>query len=199
MSDDSCSLSEAVSVSSGCRKPLKLWDVHRDNKIGLVAGSLGEFVRKGKQRLGVPESASVRVVLEEDGTAIEDEEYFSTLNPHTVLMLIPPGHRWIDSKEYEYTVQIQDEPDAAAAAGGNTTAATRRQQLLQRLRQDPGCIALLGGSDLELLGDLTPEMTAGYDAQFVAEVQEASCRYLDGRRDVEEALSFIKHCKKTGN
>ena len=92
------------------------------------------------------------------------------------------------------TVQIGDEPDACA--GG---ASARRSQLLQRLRADPGYIALLGGTDLELLGQLTPDQAAGYDAQFVADIQEASCRYLDGRRDVEEALSFLKHCKKNGN
>ena len=49
----------------------------------------------------MPESEKVRVVLEEDGTAVEDEEYFSTLDPHTVLMLIPPGQRWTDSKTFE--------------------------------------------------------------------------------------------------
>ena len=93
------------------------------------------------------------------------------------------------------TVQIGDEPDAASAGGPSA----RRGYLLQKLRADPGYIALLGGSDLELLGDMTPEQAAGYDAQFVADIQEASWRYLDGRRDVEEALSFLKHCKKNGN
>lgn len=191
MSDDTSISSETF----GCRKPLKLWDVHRNNKLGLVAGSLQEFVTKGKARLHVEDSAKVRVVLEEDGTAVEDEEYFSTLDPHTVLMLIPPGHRWTDSKTFEYTVQIEDEPDASSAGGPSA----RRSQLLQRLRTDPGYIALLGGTDLELLGELTPDQATGYDAQFVADIQEASCRYLDGRRDVEEALSFLKHCKKNGN
>ena len=55
----------------------------------------------GKARLGLEEAARVQVVFEEDGTAVEDEEFFSTLNPHTVLMLIPPGQRWIDSKPFE--------------------------------------------------------------------------------------------------
>ena len=55
----------------------------------------------GKARLGLDETAKVRVVLEDDGTAVDDEEYFSTLDPHTVLMIIPPGHRWTDSKTFE--------------------------------------------------------------------------------------------------
>ncbi|XP_043236882.1 DNA fragmentation factor subunit alpha-like [Amphibalanus amphitrite] len=192
-------MSDDTSISSdtaGTRKPLKLWDVHRNNKLGMVAGSLKEFVTKGKARLGIPETAPVRLVLEVDGTAVDDEEYFSTLEPHTVLMLIPPGHRWTDSKTFEYTVQIGDEPDACGSGGA---AAARRSHLLHRLRADPGYIALLGGTDLELLGALTPDQATGYDAQFVADIQEASCRYLDGRRDVEEALSFLKHCKKGGN
>lgn len=48
----------------------------------------------GKDKLGVPASEPVRVVLEYDGTQIEDGEYFRTLANNTVLLLLRQGERW---------------------------------------------------------------------------------------------------------
>lgn len=48
----------------------------------------------GKDKLGVPASEPVRVVLECDGTQIEDGEYFRTLANNTVLLLLRQGERW---------------------------------------------------------------------------------------------------------
>lgn len=49
---------------------------------------------RGKDKLGVPASEPVRVVLECDGTQIEDGEYFRTLANNTVLLLLRQGERW---------------------------------------------------------------------------------------------------------
>lgn len=37
----------------------------------------------------------VRLVLESDGTQVEDGEYWRTLPPNTVLLLLRPGQRWL--------------------------------------------------------------------------------------------------------
>lgn len=52
------------------------------------------FVFLGKDKLGVSASESVRVVLECDGTQVEDGEYFRTLANNTVLLLLRQGERW---------------------------------------------------------------------------------------------------------
>lgn len=62
----------------------------------------------GKDKLGVPASEPVRVVLECDGTQIEDGEYFRTLANNTVLLLLRQGERWYPTgvdviKAGEYT------------------------------------------------------------------------------------------------
>lgn len=44
--------------------------------------------------MGVPASEPVRLVLESDGTQIEDGEYFRTLANNTVLLLLRQGERW---------------------------------------------------------------------------------------------------------
>lgn len=48
----------------------------------------------GKDKLGVAAAEPVRIVLECDGTQIEDGEYFRTLANNTVLLLLRQGERW---------------------------------------------------------------------------------------------------------
>lgn len=48
----------------------------------------------GRDKLGIPASEPVYVVLECDGTQVEDGEYFRTLANNTVLLLLRPGERW---------------------------------------------------------------------------------------------------------
>lgn len=61
---------------------------------GVVVGTFEELLVRGKDKLGVPASEPVRVVLECDGTQIEDGEYFRTLANNTVLLLLRQGERW---------------------------------------------------------------------------------------------------------
>lgn len=48
----------------------------------------------GKEKLGVPQNEIVCLVLESDGTQVEDGEYFKTLANNTILLLLRHGERW---------------------------------------------------------------------------------------------------------
>lgn len=48
----------------------------------------------GKEKLGIPASEPVRLVLESDGTQVEDGEYFRTLPNNTVILVLRSGERW---------------------------------------------------------------------------------------------------------
>lgn len=48
----------------------------------------------GKEKLGVPSVENVSLVLESDGTQVEDGEYFKTLSNNTILLLLRNGERW---------------------------------------------------------------------------------------------------------
>ncbi|EDW73782.1 uncharacterized protein Dwil_GK19508 [Drosophila willistoni] len=76
------------------KRPLKIWDSWRNVRKGVVVGTFEELLVRGKDKLGVPSSEPVRVVLECDGTQIEDGEYFRTLANNTVLLLLRQGERW---------------------------------------------------------------------------------------------------------
>ena len=48
----------------------------------------------GKEKLSYPTEKPVYVVLEEDGTEVDEEEYFQTLPENTLLMLLYVGDKW---------------------------------------------------------------------------------------------------------
>ncbi|XP_041768499.1 uncharacterized protein LOC121591717 isoform X3 [Anopheles merus] len=85
---------QGMSVESRGKRPLKIWDSWRNVRKGLVVGSFEELIVRGKDKLGVPASEPVRLVLECDGTQVEDGEYFRTLANNTVLLLLRQGERW---------------------------------------------------------------------------------------------------------
>lgn len=67
---------------------LKFDDVERRNSNRLF------FTFAGKEKLGVPQNENVSLVLESDGTQVEDGEYFKTLANNTILLLLRHGERW---------------------------------------------------------------------------------------------------------
>ncbi|XP_037903658.1 uncharacterized protein LOC119647004 isoform X1 [Hermetia illucens] len=85
---------QGAAAESRGKRPLKIWDSWRNVRKGVVVGSFEELIVRGKDKLGVPASEPVRVVLECDGTQIEDGEYFRTLANNTVLLLLRQGERW---------------------------------------------------------------------------------------------------------
>lgn len=48
----------------------------------------------GKEKLNISHDVRIKLVLEEDGTEIDDEEYFMFLPHNTTLMFIQPGEKW---------------------------------------------------------------------------------------------------------
>ncbi|KAJ6641410.1 Cell death activator CIDE-3, partial [Pseudolycoriella hygida] len=85
---------QGLAAESRGKRPLKIWDSYRNIRKGLVVGSFEELLVRGKDKLGVSASESVRLVLECDGTQVEDGEYFRTLANNTVLLLLRQGERW---------------------------------------------------------------------------------------------------------
>uniref|UniRef100_A0A1A9WQI0 CIDE-N domain-containing protein n=1 Tax=Glossina brevipalpis TaxID=37001 RepID=A0A1A9WQI0_9MUSC len=86
--------SNNTSAESRGKRPLKIWDSWRNVRKGVVVSTFEELLVRGKDKLGVPASEPVRLVLESDGTQIEDGEYFRTLANNTVLLLLRQGERW---------------------------------------------------------------------------------------------------------
>ncbi|XP_015430899.1 PREDICTED: uncharacterized protein LOC107187340 [Dufourea novaeangliae] len=76
------------------KRPFKIWDSWRNVRKGLVVSNFEELIHRGKEKLGVPQNENVSLVLESDGTQVEDGEYFKTLANNTILLLLRHGERW---------------------------------------------------------------------------------------------------------
>lgn len=48
----------------------------------------------GKEKLDVSGGKPLTLVLEEDGTEVDDEEYFRFLQPNSVFLLLQEGESW---------------------------------------------------------------------------------------------------------
>lgn len=154
-------------------KPYKICDVNRDKKKGIVSNSLEDLLSKVPEKLGLP-SENLIVVLESDGTEVDDEEYFSTLDPDTSLMVLHGKEKWAPNMP---RCQVSlDQTDDAALDKGQVV------QLVDRLQHNLCHISLLGGQDLELLSDMDPDSLADIVTDrenriFLEQIKEASGRY----------------------
>ena len=82
-------------------RPFKVTDRLRQIRKGIAATSLIDLKQKAMEKFECDDDREVYLVLEEDGTELddEDEEYFQTLPDNTRLMLLlrpdiwsPVGH-----------------------------------------------------------------------------------------------------------
>ncbi|XP_034642690.1 cell death activator CIDE-B-like [Trachemys scripta elegans] len=74
------------------QRPFRVCNHRRGGRTGLMAGTLQELLAKAMEALLV--AGLARLVLEEDGTAVESEAFFQTLPPDTALMLLGAGQTW---------------------------------------------------------------------------------------------------------
>ena len=79
--------------------PYKIQDVRRKRRIGIVARNLNDLIEHAGKKLGLANANDCRVCLE-DGTEIDEEEYFQTLPPQTVFVFVKPDENWEGCKYY---------------------------------------------------------------------------------------------------
>lgn len=66
----------------------------RDNCKGVAAASLDEVKAKAAEKFGKDDMPNIH--LDSDGTEIDDEDYFQTLDPNTELVAVFSGEQWTD-------------------------------------------------------------------------------------------------------
>ncbi|KAL6111877.1 cidec [Pungitius sinensis] len=73
-------------------KPFRVTNADRSVKKGIMADVLKDLMNKVSDSFSVPCVGAL--VLDEDGTGVDTEEFFQTLPDNTVLMVLENGHRW---------------------------------------------------------------------------------------------------------
>ena len=80
--------------AGGGRRPVKVWNSGRTVRKALVVSTYEEFQRKGREKLGLSSEEPVSIVLEGDGTQVDDGEYFQTLPENSIYMFLRSGESW---------------------------------------------------------------------------------------------------------
>uniref|UniRef100_A0A667ZH85 Cell death inducing DFFA like effector c n=1 Tax=Myripristis murdjan TaxID=586833 RepID=A0A667ZH85_9TELE len=73
-------------------KPFRVTSADRSVKKGIMADGLRDLINKVMDSMNVPCVSAM--VLDEDGTDIDTEEFFQTLPDNAVLMVLEKGQKW---------------------------------------------------------------------------------------------------------
>ncbi|XP_049847460.1 DNA fragmentation factor subunit alpha-like isoform X1 [Schistocerca gregaria] len=150
--------------------PLKVVDLARECKKGVVASTLQELISRARGKLGVPDNVPVKIVLEQDGTEVDDDEYFSTVEKNTVVMLLKNDEKWLPPGKFHRVRRISDETDGPRFGPKDKELSS----LVDRLQGDLTHISMLGGRELELLSNMDPESLIDIFPESVAETEITS-------------------------
>lgn len=76
-------------------EPFKVVDHSREHRFGIVAKDLVDLTNRACAKFNIIPGTPVRVALDQDGTEVEDEDYFSTLERNTTLMILVGDQKWL--------------------------------------------------------------------------------------------------------
>ncbi|KAM4015016.1 DNA fragmentation factor subunit alpha [Anomaloglossus baeobatrachus] len=124
-------------------------------RYGVAASSLKEFCQKAVKQLNVDPEAAVTLVLAEDGTIVEDKDYFLCLPENTEFVLLTGNQKWSPSQTDGGTMWMaQESEDLDDVDGGNERP---WNFLAAQLKQNLSSIVLFSDSDFQALIDVQTE------------------------------------------
>ncbi|XP_042266101.1 DNA fragmentation factor subunit alpha [Thunnus maccoyii] len=179
------------------RKPCKVCNFTRQKSYGLVVPSLDELKTKGCEFLGFTPSDPVKVVLEDDGTIVEDDAYFLCLPINTKFMLLheketwSPGRRIDGGTAWMARESMLLETDAV----DSSSAVAPWWDLAQQLKLDLASIILMSEADLQTLVDAPcPELASalGFQEKKAENLQETLQRVLDRREEQRQSKELLQ-------
>ncbi|XP_062836610.1 lipid transferase CIDEA [Anolis carolinensis] len=85
---------------SPAARPYRLCNCERNNRRGVVASSLQELISKTLDALMIT-AGLITLVLEEDGTVVDTEDFFQSLPDNTHFMVLEKGQKWKLGPSYD--------------------------------------------------------------------------------------------------
>uniref|UniRef100_A0A3P8TK57 DNA fragmentation factor, alpha polypeptide n=1 Tax=Amphiprion percula TaxID=161767 RepID=A0A3P8TK57_AMPPE len=179
------------------RKPCKVCNFTRQKSYGVVVPSLDELKQKGCEFLGYSPTDPVTVVLENDGTIVEDQAYFLCLPSNTKFMLLHEKETWSPVRKMDGGTawmareSVLLDTDAVDAA----SSAAPWWGLAQQLKQDMASVILMSEADLQTLVDAPcPELASalGFQEKKAEDLQETLQRVLDRREEERQSKELLQ-------
>lgn len=178
-------------MESDNKKPFKVKDITRNIKKAVVAGSLEEIRSKVAEKFEKLDQLPT-IHLDSDGTEIDDEEYFRTLDENTELIAVFPGEHWIDPSHYVTITTPHDQTDAADKA--EKTA--RIKQLVGQLQNNLCNVSVMSDPDLDSLSNMDPNSLVDITGKDFMEQLKDSGRPLCAKRTAEDRINLLKLLKE---
>ncbi|XP_008316893.1 DNA fragmentation factor subunit alpha [Cynoglossus semilaevis] len=178
------------------RRPCRVCNFSRQKSYGLVVPSLDELKVKGCEFLGFSPSEQVTIVLEDDGTIVEDQSYFLCLPPNTKFMLLHEKDTWSPVRRMDggtawmarESVILEDDTVDAADAGETWL------DLAQQLKQDLASIILMSEANLQTLVDAPCcelATTLGFQQKKAETLQKTLQRVLDRKEEERQSRELL--------
>ncbi|XP_060677348.1 lipid transferase CIDEB-like [Hemiscyllium ocellatum] len=101
-------LTRRLWTSAPAQRPFRVCSHDRTSRKGVMAGTLRELIDKALDVLLM--AGAVSVVLDEDGTAVDSEEFFQHLDDDTAFMVLQKGQRWWAPKRGMVTYSLAQKP-----------------------------------------------------------------------------------------
>ncbi|XP_022230718.2 DNA fragmentation factor subunit alpha [Drosophila obscura] len=203
-----------TSSGNNSKKPFKVKDVTRNIKKAVCAASLEEIRDKVAEKFGQCDHVPT-IHLDSDGTEIDDEEYFRTLDENTELVAVFPGEHWIDPTHYvtittphgsETVTGNGDSSPGGGVLGGscdggdttdanNSESAARIRQLVGQLQNNLCNVSVMNDADLDSLSNMDPNSLVDITGkEFMEQLKDAG-RPLCAKRNAEDRLNLLKLLK----
>ncbi|XP_038161937.1 DNA fragmentation factor subunit alpha [Cyprinodon tularosa] len=179
------------------RRPCKVCDFTRKNSYGMVVATLEELKRKGCELLGVNPTEPVTVVLETDGTIVEDQAYFLCLPLNTKFMLLHDKETWAPARTIDGgTAWMARESLILEVDAVDSSAVTPPWwNLALQLKQDLTSIILMSEGELQSLVDAPCSELAsalGFQEKKTIELQETLQRVLDRKEEERQSKQLLQ-------
>ncbi|XP_059910325.1 DNA fragmentation factor subunit alpha isoform X1 [Gadus macrocephalus] len=182
----------------GDMRPCKVCDFKRQHSIGVVVTSLEQLKIKGGESLPIGPDAPVKVVLEEDGTIVEDEIYFLCLPSNTKFMLLGPQQMWCPVRRIDGGTSWMNRDSMLLevdAVDGSISQVEPWWLLAQQLKQNMSSIITMSETDLQTLVDIPcAQLTSAlnFPESKVQNLQKTLQGALDHREEVRQAKELLQ-------
>ncbi|KAK7132448.1 hypothetical protein R3I93_018858 [Phoxinus phoxinus] len=178
-------------------KVCKVCNISRQKCYGLAVTSLDQLKLKGGEALGFSPSASVSVVLEEDGTIVEDKAYFLCLPANTKFMLLHADEIWMHTHQIDGGTAQPCRESANVEIDGkdDVDGFESWRSLAEQLRRDLASIILMSEADLQSLievpcSDLAAALN--FSQQKTQVLQDTLQRMLDRREEERQSKELLR-------
>ncbi|KAM5324153.1 DNA fragmentation factor subunit alpha isoform 1-T1 [Glossophaga mutica] len=175
-------------------KPCLLRRNHSREQHGVAASCLEDLKSKAYDVLAIDKSlAPVTLVLAEDGTIVDDDDYFLCLPSNTKFVALAGNEKWAYSSSDGGIAWIsQESMDVDETDSG---AGLRWKNVARQLKEDLSSIVLLSEEDLQVLvdvpcSDLAQEL--GQSRITVRGLQNTLQQVLDQREEARQSKQLLE-------